>query len=62
MGTKDQASIVAGKHCVSCRKVFSCRKRMDVFRDLFFAIGTDRQIDCDDHAERNYHGIEGVAA
>ena len=56
--------IVAGKKvpCVSCRRGYVCRVQPDLFRQLFFAIGKDLQVECSEYEPRNYHGLEGVLA
>lgn len=47
--------------CFDCKLVERvCRKRDEIMRDVFFAIGNGKKVECSSHEESNYHGLEGV--
>ena len=49
--------------CVNCRLLHRfCRQRNEIMKQVFFAIGSGRQVACSDHEEHRYHGLEGVKA
>jgi hypothetical protein len=39
-----------------------CRKKIEIQRRVFFAIGNGRSVSCSDYVEARYHGLEGVPA
>lgn len=46
--------------CVMNQKV--CRKRWQIQKRVFLAIGNGQPVECSEYEEERYHGIEGVKA
>jgi hypothetical protein len=46
--------------CTDCKSRFKrCRIQVDVFKRVFFAIGTGEQVTCLSYEEEWYRGLEG---
>ena len=49
--------------CFDCALVKKrCRKQVEIQKQVFFAIGNGKKVECGDYEEARYHGIEGVTA
>jgi hypothetical protein len=47
--------------CIGCQlAVKGCRKKVEIMRAVFFAIGNGKPVNCSDYEEIRWRGIEGV--
>lgn len=48
--------------CFDCREINKCRRKSDIQKQVFLAIGNGKPVTCADYKEDCWHGVEGVPA